>query len=390
LVNKNILPYFLIVAVSLPLMGIDLHLPSLPMMAEYFHVSSALIKNSISAFQFGLLGSAIIYGPLSDSLGRRPILIFGSGLFMISSILLVFSQHIDSFLILRFIQGCGGGVAAVLVPAILSDNFSEGESSKILAQMAVIILMTPAIAPIMGGYLAAYFGWQACFILLSLCSILAFAAFLVFFPETHMIEARTKLHLSNLLNRFKLVLSNKKFTVYALLHSLPSTGAWCLITIIPFLFIKHMGVKPQELGYYITSLVIFVSATSYYVQRVVIAQGADKIMLTGVILLLMGGVLSIFAAFIAPHSPVITAICVLPFPMGIQFIFPASVSKAMTFSADSKGTGSSTATTMRQLFAVIGSFVAVFLPDSTILPTALFLTFIACCAALCLNLARRF
>jgi predicted MFS family arabinose efflux permease len=151
-----------------------------------------------------------------------------------------------------------------------------------------------------------------------------------------------------------------------------------------------MGVKPQELGYYITSLVIFVSATSYYVQRVVIAQGADKIMLTGVILLLMGGVLSIFAAFIAPHSPVITAICVLPFPMGIQFIFPASVSKAMTFSADSKGTGSSTATTMRQLFAVIGSFVAVFLPDSTILPTALFLTFIACCAALCLNLARRF
>jgi MFS transporter, DHA1 family, multidrug resistance protein len=387
--NKQLVPYFLVVSISLPIMAIDLHLPSLPMMAKYFHVSTAVIKNTISAFQFGLLASAMIYGPMSDSYGRRPILLFGSSLFVISSILLVFSTQIESFLTLRFMQGCGGGVAAALVPAILSDTSDEGETSKVLAQMAVVILMTPAFAPLLGGYLAAYFGWQSCFMFLSLCSLLSFTAFYLYFPETNLQETRSKIHIAELLKKYKGILSNKKFMAYALLHSTPSAGTWCMITIMPFILINHMGLKPQHLGYYITTLVIILSTTSFYVQRVVINKGLEKILSLGIKLLFVGGGTAILAGYFAPMSPILTIMGIISYPMGLQFIFPASQAKAMTAAGSAKGTGSSTITTLRQIFAVFGSFVAVFLPDSSLLPAAGFLLCTACFAAGCYYIANK-
>jgi hypothetical protein len=151
-----------------------------------------------------------------------------------------------------------------------------------------------------------------------------------------------------------------------------------------------MGVEIQHLGYYITSLVLVVSATSYYVQRVVIAKGPEWILSMGIKLLLFGGIASVIAALTFPTSPVIAMLCILPCPMGVQFTFPVSVSKSMSAIDGIKGTGSSTLTTIRQVFAVFGSLVAALLSDTSFFETALFMILVALCTIVALYFANKF
>lgn len=379
---KPYIPYFLIVAVSLSIMGIEIHLPALPLMASYFGVSNSVIKNTITFYQFGMFASAFFYGPISDALGRRPVVIVGSGLFALCSILICFSVSIDSFLILRFLQGFGAGVAVALVPAIVAECYSEREVSKILAQMSLIILFTPMLAPILGGYLTFFYSWRSNFILISFCGTLAFMMFIRYFPETHHPELRIKLHIITTFKKYYSILSNKKFMAYALLHSLPSAGVWFIITTLPIVYIEHMNVPITTFGFYIAASVIVNAATSYYVQLVVIPKGNDIILSTGIKLFFVGSLATIFASFAFPSSPVIGIACLQLYLSGVQFSSPAAISKSMTIIDNAKGISASCLSILRLFFSFLGSFAAVFLYGITLLQTGLFLLFVACCAGI--------
>lgn len=376
---KPYIPYFLIVAVSLSIMSIEIHLPAMPLMASYFGVSNSVIKNTITFYQFGMLASALVYGPVSDALGRRPVMLFGCGLFALCSILICFSVSINSFLLLRFLQGCGAGVAAALVPAVVGECYSEREVSKILAQMSLIILFTPMLAPILGGYLTHYYGWRSNFILISFCGALAFMMLILYFPETHLSELKIKLHIIGVFKKYYSILCNKKFMAYALLHSLPSAGVWFIITTLPILFIEHMGVPVTMLGFYIAGSVIVNAATSYYVQHVVISKGTDVILSTGIKLLFAGSIATIFASFAFSSSPLIGIVCLQVFFSGVQFSSPAAIAKSMSFIAKGKGIASASLSILRLLFSLLGSFAAVFLTGATLLQTGVFLLLVTCC-----------
>jgi DHA1 family bicyclomycin/chloramphenicol resistance-like MFS transporter len=376
---KPYIPYFLIAAISLSIMGIETHLPAMPLMTRYFGVSSSVIKYTISFYQFGMLAAALVSGPISDALGRRPIMIFGCGLFALCSLLICLSVTINSFLILRFMQGCGSGVAVTLGSAIIGECYSELEVSKILAQMSIIILFTPMLAPILGGYLTSYYGWHSSFILIGFLGTIIFMMFMRYFPETHLPELRIKLHIITVFKKYHSALSNKNFMAYALIYSLPSAGVWFVITTLPIVMMEHMGVAVTKLGFYIAGVVIVTAATSFYVQRVVMSKGTDVILSTGIKLFFMGGIATIFVSFAYPASPVISMICLLPFFMGVQFTSPAAIAKSMSSIDDAKGTGSACLSILRLLFSFLGSFVTAFLSGVTLLQTGIFLLFVACC-----------
>jgi DHA1 family bicyclomycin/chloramphenicol resistance-like MFS transporter len=174
-----------------------------------------------------------------------------------------------------------------------------------------------------------------------------------------------------------------------LLHSLPASALWCYITVMPFVFIKYMGVETHIFGYYILLQALAAAATSFYVQRVVTKHSSSKIMLNGLRLLFVGCVAMFIAALWVPKDPLIATFCVIPFLMGIPFIFPSSMAKAMSFVSHSKGTAASCIATARQFFALVGSLVAAALPDDTLFPTALYMLIVASCASACYYLAHK-
>lgn len=236
--------------------------------------------------------------------------------------------------------------------------------------------------------MASYFHVSNAMMKISAVSIIAFATFAFYFPETHAYEQRVKFSLLELVSKYRAVLTNKRFLIYALVHGLPSSAMWCFITIIPFVLINHMGVEVKHVGYYITPIALVLSLTSYYVKKRVIKKGTDSVMSIGIKLLFVGGMATMAAALLAPTSPVLAIVCLLAYPMGIQFTFPTSVAKAMTFATLHKGTGSASLTTLRMAFAVLGSFVAVLLPDASFFATGVFMMLVASLTAFCVVIVK--
>lgn len=383
------IPYFMILAISVALMATDLYLPAMPMMVELLDTTDNLIQNSIAAYYIGLMLSAPIYGPLSDAYGRRRILLIGFGLFLISSILLVFTDNIYQLLTLRALQGLGGGVSAALSPAVIRDRFTEKESNKILSQMMMFILLTPAAAPIVGGYLTTFVGWRSCFVFIALSVLASFLLFLKFFPETHPVENRSEFRLKPLLNAYKTVLSNRSFLSYILVHSLPSAGMFCCITTTPFVFIRHMGVPTEYFGFYVFGQIMVVTVTSFFVQRIINSKDSIWMMTRGQAVYLLGAFGSMTAATFLSHSVEAAILMTLPYFMANTFVFPTSMTKAMSFSGHAKGAAAACIATSRQFFAFLGSFVAALLPDSSLLPTSIFMIAVALTGCVCLVLAYR-
>lgn len=388
--RRNFIPYFMILAVSVSSIATDLYLPAMPVMTSFFLSSDNTLQQSISLYQLGLVFAALVYGPLSDSLGRRKMLLIGYGIFLICSTLLVFVESVEQLLWLRLLQGCGGGVSAALSPAIIRDHFTEKEGSKVIAQMSIIILLTPAVAPIAGGYLTAYFGWKSCFVFILTSVALTFFTLQRFFPNTDQTECKGDLHLSTIAKNYRNILSNKSFVFYVLFHSLPNCSLWCYITVMPFAFIKYMNVPEQQFGYFVFFQVSMVSLTSYYIQKVVMQKKANILMNNGMKFLAAGSLSLLAGSYFIPGSPWIATACVLPYMMGSPFLHATSMSKAMSYSGNAKGAAASCIAVTRQIFAFLGSLTAAILPDNTLAPTAVFMLIIVILMTASLHMARQY
>lgn len=379
--NRKFIPAFVILAVSSTIMCTDLYLPAMPSMVDFFNSTENMVQNSIAAYLFGLVISALVYGPISDSYGRRPLLLIGFAAFLLSSTSLIFTSDIDMFILLRFIQGCGGGVSIALGPAIIRDCFNEKESSKVIAQMSIVILLTPAIAPILGGYLTTYFGWQSCFKFITAVVFLAFVCISLLFPETTNPEKRPRLNIKNIATNYLSLFTNQSFMLFVLVHSLPSAALWCLITVMPFIYINHMDVETHNFGFYIFTQIMVSIAGSYYVQRVVIEKGPIVIMQIGIKLAFLGSFTLLMSSLLAPTSAICAILSVFPFVLSIQFLFPTSMAKAMSYGGATLGIAASCVVTSRQLFSSIGSMFASAFPESSFAPTAILIAFVACFTA---------
>lgn len=388
--SKRYAHFYLIAAVSLTLMATDIYLPAMPMMSEYFEVSNTIIQYTIALYVLGLVASALFYGPLSDSLGRRKMLLIGYGIFLVSSIVLTFTNNVGILLALRFLQGCGSGVASAIGPAVINDLYEEKESGKIIAQMSMVIVLAPAIAPTLGGYLAAYIDWRACFAFISIAVGVVYTIFYFHFPESHPKEIRSPLNLARLLGNYKQALSQKAFAAYLILHSLPSCGIWCLFTVLPFVFIKQMDVQTEHFGYYVAFMILGHSLTSFFVQRIIIRTGQKMLIRVGIAAMFISSLTLIFSALLAPQSPLIATLAIIPYMIAMPFLFPTSMSRALSYVRDIRGTGASCIALTRQAFSFLGTSVAAMISDVNLIPAAIFILVVSSCMLFTLKIAHRY
>lgn len=163
--KKDFIRYMVILAMmsSMGLLASDIYLPAMPSLSEALSTTDSSLQLTLGVYLFGLAISQIFVGFLSDIYGRRKILLIGFLIYVIASICCSFSSSIQTLIVFRFIQAIGASTGLVVGRATISDQFSLKEATNIYNIIYPIVAISPAIAPLIGGYIVTFFGWQATF-----------------------------------------------------------------------------------------------------------------------------------------------------------------------------------------------------------------------------------
>lgn len=218
----------------------DMYLPTLPSLVDIFDTSPSLIQMGLTTSMIGLAIGQLIFGPLSDRLGRRPVLMAAMIIFSVSTIICIYSTTIHFFNLYRFLQGLGGAGGIVLSRSISTDCYSGRELTKTLAIIGAVNGIAPVTAPVIGGLVAEEIGWKGIFwILLGIGSVLLFMCFI--FRESHPQNKHQKGSTIAILKNFGLLLKLRYFIIYVLIFAFANGILFSYISSASFIIQNHFG-----------------------------------------------------------------------------------------------------------------------------------------------------
>ncbi|MBD5358064.1 MAG: multidrug effflux MFS transporter [Bacteroides sp.] len=216
----------------------DMYLPTLPSMTKIFHTNATMVQLGLTMSMFGLAVGQVIFGPISDRFGRKPVMLSTLSLFAIATVAIIFSPSITFFNICRFIQGLGGAGAIVLSRSVATDSFSGRELAKAMALIGAINGVAPVSAPVIGGLVAESIGWKGIFwILLGIGIILIICS--LRFKESLPEENRLSEGLKPLIKSFTGLFKIKYFVIYVLLSGFANGVLFSYISSASFIIQDH-------------------------------------------------------------------------------------------------------------------------------------------------------
>ena len=238
---------FLGALAAFPPLVTDMYLPALPAMATDFNATPSTIQTGLAMCILGLAAGQLMFGPLSDKYGRKPVLGAALALFLLSTVACIFSISIEWFNICRFFQGLGGAGGVVLSRSVATDCYSGRELAKTLAIIGSINGIAPVTAPVIGGLFAESIGWKGIFWILFAVGILLVAIYMPF-RESHPVELRYRGGFGNLLKQAGILLRNKSYIIYVVLFGLTNGVLFGYISSASFILQNDFGLSELLFG----------------------------------------------------------------------------------------------------------------------------------------------
>lgn len=236
----------LVLLAGISALSMNIFLPSLPGMTEYFQTDYTTIQLSVALYLLGNAGLQVIVGPISDKYGRRPVLLWSIGVFLIATAGCIFAPTVEAFLAFRMLQAIVA-TAMVLSRAVVRDMVPQNEAASMIGYVTMGMAVVPMIGPAIGGVLDQWLGWQASFALLLFCGIGVFFLTLTDLGET------TKPRDISLVGQFREypeLLKAPRFWGYALTAAFASGAFFAFLGGAPYVATNVYGLQPSELGLY--------------------------------------------------------------------------------------------------------------------------------------------
>lgn len=354
---------------STSILSTDLYAPSLAHLPAYFNTSAEMVKLTMTFNVLAYALSQLIYGPMSDRFGRRPILIGGMIAFTISSLACALAQSIEQLILARIFQGVSGAAEAVLILAIIRDLFSGRDRIKALALFGIALAAAPAVGPLMGGYIHAYFGWRANFYLLTLLAVIALTLIIRFLPESSEPDHHA-IKLSQISKSYFQLFTNRLFICYALLVGCALGSIFAFITAGPFIYINHFGIATEQFGVYYFFIVGSFMLGSFFANRVAHSIQPETSLWIGVSIAAIGAVGLMLFTLNDNTSPIIITVAMCLVLFGGGPVFAIAPSMALGITENRIGYASALLGCTELLVAGVAAASITLLHDETAMPLA--------------------
>ena len=234
---------------SLGPLSIDMYLPALPQMAQDFNVSTQMISNTLPAYFLGLAVGQLIYGPVSDRIGRKIPLYFGLSLYIVASLICLFAQDEWSLIAARILQALGGCVGVVIARAAIRDRLDIQTSAQAFSSMMIVMGIAPIIAPMLGSWILHFFSWHAVFACLSFMGVICLLCVHFFFKETLPVSRRLNLNFNQVLQLYMAILKDGSFRAPMIIGCFSGGLLFCYISSSAAVLMDSYGLSQQQFAY---------------------------------------------------------------------------------------------------------------------------------------------
>lgn len=271
-------------------LAIDMYLPAFPTIAAELNVEGNKVQMTLISYIIGFALGQLFYGPMADSVGRKPVIVAGTLIFGVASIACALAQNIDQLIYVRLLHGLSAAAAGVVINALIRDMFSRDEFSRIMSFVTLVMTVAPLLAPILGGWMLKWFSWHAIFWSIAVAAFLA--AFLVIFniKESLPQEKRQKFSLRAVAYNFITLFRHKRALCYILASAFSFSGMFSFLSAGPFVYIQLYGVPAEQFGYYFALNVVFLFIITLINSRFVRKKGAVSMFYLGLALQLIMGI----------------------------------------------------------------------------------------------------
>jgi MFS transporter, DHA1 family, multidrug resistance protein len=318
-------------------MAMHIFVPALPAVAADLGASTGAAQLTLSFYIVGLAFGQLVYGPISDRFGRRPVLIVGMAVYALAGLVAMLSPTIGTLIAARLFQALGGCAGLVLGRAIVRDNASGGEAARNLSLMNLITMAGPGLAPLLGSALAATTGWRSIFVVLCALGLANLVLTWRLLAEASGGRGHDML---TVLRSYGQLLRSRRFLGLAVGGGCATTSLYAFIGAAPFIYVGQLGRPAHEVGFYLALNIVGVWFGSLTASRLVRKVAIDRLMVLGNLLTCAGAAVFLLAVITGFLSMALTILPMLVLMYGAGLASPMALTEVLSVNPQVAGSAS--------------------------------------------------
>ncbi len=321
--------------------SIDTYLPAFSGIAASLGASPAQMQQTLSAYLFGFALMNLFHGSLSDSFGRRPVVLIGLALFTLASLGCALSQTIGQLVAFRALQGMSAGAGVVVARAIIRDMCPPEEAQRLMSQVTIFFGVAPAIAPVMGGVLFVHLGWHSIFWLLVAVGLLLLAINARFLPETLHVDQRQSFLPGPLLRAYADLVRNPRFVLLVFASGVPFNGMFLYVLSAPEWLGTHLGLGPTQFFWFFGLTISGIMSGAYVSGRLAGRTPPKRQIRLGFAIMLATSIANVVLNLLFKAHPAWALLPVALFAFGWALMVPVVTLMVLDLAPDRRGMASS-------------------------------------------------
>lgn len=307
----------------------DLYLPALPAIVADLATEPARVQLTLSVFLAGFGLAQLVYGPLSDRFGRRPLLLLGTALYVGTSLACMAAETIGQLVLFRFLQGAGACCGPVLGRAVVRDVYPPADAVRILAYLSAAVALAPALGPILGGWLTMGFGWRSTFAALAAFGLVLLAGIVLLLPETNQRKDPHATRPRHLAANYLTLLRDLQYVGFVLVAALAYSGIFAFISGSSYLLIEVVGLSPAAFGLCFSAVVLGYMTGSLITGRFGARLGLRRMLVLGGLLATAAGLVGLTIAVLLPPTIVSIVAPQTAFMVAAGLLLPTAMAGAI-------------------------------------------------------------
>jgi len=346
-------------------LSLSLFTPAMPELVRVFGTTDAAVKMTLSLYFAGFALAQLICGPLSDGLGRRPVIVAFMGIYVLASLAALLSPTIETLVAARFVQGIGGAAGVAISRALVRDLFTSEASARIMNLITILMGLGPALAPTVGGLLMITFGWKAIFATMLIMGLFIIANLHVFLVET-VVRDPSRIRPRALLRSYRTLIASPYFMLASLTIGSAMGAMYTQATLLPFILMNRVGMTAAEYGFGMLMQSGFFFLGSVVTRILMVRLSSASLVPIGLTFIAAGSTLTATLLHIYEPSFLLVMVPIGMYTFGIPMVMPSMSTAALAPFPQMAGSASALMGFMQMGGGLMGGLISTLFSDQVL------------------------